>query len=146
MMKSASEGDVFKVGADFSVPQHYFIILNMPRTDGTFLAVCISDSHHHPAITDIWPYNYLLCPTFSLAKPSVIAVQFAVVKDQAWLERNDAIYVGEATPEALQRARCNLHWFKSLVKPDVSAYFRWYGSAWTAHCGSCPQNPSKPSQ
>src|SRR5476651_2363203 len=127
MLKSACEGDVFKVGADFTLPQHYFIVLNDPRTDGTFLTVSISDSRHHHAISDIWPFNYSVCSEFQLAKQSVIAVQFAVVKDQAWLEQNDAVYVGKATQQSLHRARCNLHWFKTLMKPAVLAYFRWYG-------------------
>lgn len=136
MRGAADEGDIYRIQTDLQKPPHFFIVLNNPADRGTFLAVSFTDRHHLPSVADVWPYNYPLCQTCLLAKPSVIALRYAVIKDQAWLEDKGAVYVCQAAAATLQRARCNLIWFKSLLKPDVAAYVNWYGGSWTASpCG-----------
>lgn len=143
MAKVAEEGDVFKIDLGNGKPPHYHIILFAPRIDGTFLVVSFTDCHNLPEVADVWPYKHVVCPQFSLTKPSVIALRYALVKDQEWLIGKDAEYIGVANQETLERARCNVHWYKHLLPGRLSSYAAWYGREWTLPCGPCPQHPSK---
>lgn len=139
-----AEGDVYKIDLQNGKPAHYYIILNDPRPlDSRFLAVSFTDRHNFPSNTDVWPLNYPLCPTLLLAKPSVVALRYAELRDQHWLNTDASEFVGHSTPEALQRARCNLFWFSQFLRVDVLKFARFYESEWKPFCGAVPQGTPK---
>jgi hypothetical protein len=138
------EGAVYKVKTVNHLPPHYYIVLNAPRMDGKFLAVPLTDHLHLPSFPDVWDVGLELYPGFGLPKSSVVNLRHAEIQDQVWLNALGADFVGIATKECLERARCNVHWFKSLLKPSIVMFAEWFGNSWITPCGPCPQNPPKP--
>lgn len=140
MAEPAAAGHVYRIGLRDGKPAHYWIILNDPQlTDGTFLAVSFTDRHNLDAVPDIWETGYAVCAAFALSKPSVLALNYAVVKTQVWLDGFDAGFVGMCTTEALRRARCNFVWYPRFLRPVVSKYARPYEGEWRTSCGDPPQ-------
>jgi hypothetical protein len=137
--EQAREGNIYSIDLGNGKPAHYWILLNDPQAvDGSFLAVSFTDRHNLPSISDVWQYNYRLCATLRLSKPSVIALPYAVVKQQTWLNELDAEFVCLCADDTLKRARCNFYWFQHLLKPNIRKYVNFYAVIWNADCGTAP--------
>lgn len=137
-------GQVYKIGTVTSKPAHYYIVLNDPSPlYGNVLVVSLTDRHNFLSNTDIWPLAYYLCPDLTLAKPSVVALSYAAVVNQSWFEKEGVEYVGRSTPEALQRARCNMIWFSQFLRPDVKRISSSHENEWKVPCGPVPQGKPK---
>lgn len=143
MAAEANEGDVYRINLYDGKPAHYWIVLNQPQAiDGTFLAVSLTDRHNLDPISDVWEFNYPLCGSLRLSKPSIVALRYALVKTKTWLDELNAEFICTCTDAALKRARCNLIWYPQLVSADVKKYARFYAGSWES-CGSAPPHPLK---
>ncbi len=135
--EAPAEGAVFYIDLADGNPPHYFMVLNPPRFDGLFLLVGFTDRHNVLQKTDVWELGYKVTQEFKLAKPSVLALRFARIETISFFESRPQ--VGAATPEALQRARCNLFWHEHLLRPKIKAFRNFYLGAWDQDCGPSPQ-------
>ena len=143
MAEEAHEGYIYKIDLHDGKPAHYWIVLNEPRAiDGSFLVVSLTDRHNLDQVSDVWEYNYRLCESLKLSKPSIVALRYASIKNQSWLDHHDAELLGGCTVEALKRARCNLFWYPQFVKTDIKKYANFYAASWTP-CGSTPPHPTQ---
>lgn len=146
MPENLAEGAVYKIDLRDGKPAHYWIILNEPRADGTFLAVSLTYRLNVPYFADVWKYDYPLTDSFNLPKPSVIPFRFIRIETKEWLESHPTEFIGYCTPEALQRARCNLFWFDGYLRPKIQKYRNWFRGEWLNPCGPCPQNTKEADQ
>ena len=142
MLKVAAEGDVYKVKTNQNEP-HYYIVTQDPDMDGTFLVASLTDAQNKTPSTDVWESGYILSPSFTLIKDSVIHLRYVEIVNQAWLVNYGAVYIGVATPAALKRVRCNLHWYLWALTKNAQKRVVWFGTTWSSPCGRCPQNAPK---
>ena len=143
MSEAAHEGHVYKIDLRNGKPAHRWILLNEPQTiDGSFLAVSLTDRHNLDRVSDIWEFNYPLCASVQLAKPSVSALRYALVRTQSWLDQLQAEFICTSTDAALRRARCNITWYPKFVSADVKRFARFYANTWEP-CGSAPPYSTK---
>ncbi len=138
----AAEGSVYKIDLRDGKPAHYWIILHDPQiVDGRFLTVSLTDRHNLDPVSDVWEFNYSICPALKLSKPSIVALRYVLVKTQSWLDEKDAEFICTCNAATLKRARCNLLWYPRFLSSDANRLVQFYTNSWDP-CGSAP--PNKP--
>ncbi|MCX6359752.1 MAG: hypothetical protein NT029_08105 [Armatimonadetes bacterium] len=128
-------GSVYKVDEHNHRPAHYWIVLSDPSPlDGRFLTVSLTDWETNPHVNDCWQTGYRVCPELALAKPSALMM----TKTCFWLPTNltGAEYVGQATEQALKRARCSMYWFMRFIsEKPIKSLLSDYRAEWSDACG-----------
>lgn len=142
MVTIAKEGAVYKIDLVDGKPAHYWIVLNEPNLQGEFLAVSFTDRHNFKTIPDVWAFGIEICPGFKLAKPSVMALPYAQVRRQVWLDQFSAELIGQCNQASLIRARCNICWYREHLRPHILSFANFYLGEWKPLCGNPPQNTS----
>lgn len=143
LARPAIAGNVYKIDLRDGRPAHHWIVLTDPmEIDRRFVAVSLTDRHNSPEILHVWPYGYRLCSSYSLTKPSVLALRYAVLKSQTRLDHCRAEFVDVCRPETLQRERCNLVWCRRYLNPTLVRFLGPVLDEWAKYCGAPPPRPT----
>ena len=135
----AAKGDIYWVARENGLTPHYYVVLEDPHVDGTFLLASLTDRSNINEVRDIWPTGYAICRTVALSKPSIVAMQYIHIGSDQWLNERSALYLCSASPATIQRMCCNLHWYRKFLRPPTLKRLNFHGSSWTQPCGAPPQ-------
>lgn len=134
MAVAAKEGSLYLIDRRDGKPPHIWIVLCDPNSVGDYLAISFTDYGNYTANSDIWDEDEPLGDDVALDKASVLHMRYIAVKNQDWLDDLDARYLGQAYPDVLVRARCNLCWFEDQIQPNASVEFYSYKPDWEEEC------------